>query len=312
MPFFSVVIPLYNKENYIQNTIESALNQTFIDFEIIVVNDGSMDNSLNIVENNKDSRIKTHSIKNSGVSRARNIGIQKAKSDYIVFLDADDLWEENHLEELFKLLKAHPYCGIYAMGYFKIFNNSKPIKASFHGHDNFCGIVENFFLASSIDCIAWTSAVMIPKTIFNTIGGFNENMRSVQDTDLWIRIALKYKVAFCSKPTAYKVIRNEENHLSNYAFKYDGEEIYKNFNDEEKNNIPLKKYLDINRFSVAIECKINGDKENYEILRKSLDENHLNFTQKILLRLPKTGLVFLKKIQLWLIMKNIYMTPFKR
>lgn len=88
MPFFSVVIPLYNKENYIQDTIESALNQTFADFEIIVVNDGSTDESLDIVENNNDSRIKTHSIKNSGVSRARNIGIQKAKSDYIVFLDA--------------------------------------------------------------------------------------------------------------------------------------------------------------------------------------------------------------------------------
>jgi len=311
MPFFSVVIPLYNKENYIQDTIESALNQTFADFEIIVVNDGSTDESLNIVENNNDSRIKTHSIKNSGVSRARNIGIQKAKSDYIVFLDADDLWEKNHLEELYKLLKANPDCGIYAMGYFKIFNNSKPIKASFHGHDNFCGIVENFFLASTIDCIAWTSAVMIPKTIFNTIGGFNENMRSIQDTDLWIRIALKYKVAFCSKPTTYKVIRYQENHLSNYAFKYDGAEIYKNFKNEEQNNLPLKKYLDFNRFSMAIECKINGDKENYEILRKSIDKNHLNSKQKLLLIIPKIGLVFLKKVQVWFIMINMYMTPFK-
>jgi hypothetical protein len=152
---------------------------------------------------------------------------------------------------------------------------------------------------------------MIPKTIFNTIGGFNENMRSVQDTDLWIRIALKYKVAFCSKPTAYKVIRNEENHLSNYAFKYDGADIYKNFKNEEKQNHPLKKYLDLNRFSMAIECKINGDKENYKILKKSIDENHLNYKQKLLLKTPKTGLIFLKKIQIWFIMKNIYMTPFK-
>lgn len=311
MPFFSVIIPLYNKENYIQNTIESALNQTFTDFEIIVVNDGSTDGSLNIVKNNKDSRIKTHSIKNSGVSRARNIGIQKAKSDYIVFLDADDLWEKNHLDELFKLLQAYPDCGIYAMGYFKVFNNSKPIKASFYVHDDFCGIVEDFFLASTIDCIAWTSAVMIPKTIFNTIGGFNENMRSVQDTELWIRIALKHKVSFCSKPTAYKVIRNEENHLSNYAFKYDGTEIYKNFMNEEKNNLPLKKYLDLNRFSMAIECNINGDKENYMILRKSLDKNHLNLKQKLLLKIPRIGLIFLKKVQLWFIMKNMYITPFK-
>jgi glycosyltransferase involved in cell wall biosynthesis len=312
MPFFSVVIPLYNKENYIQDTIESALNQTFADFEIIVVNDGSTDESLNIVENNNDSRIKTHSIKNSGVSRARNIGIQKAKSDYIVFLDADDLWEKNHLEELYKLLKANPDCGIYAMGYFKIFNNNKPIKASFHGHDNFCGIVENFFLASTIDCIAWTSAVMIPKTIFNTIGGFNETIRSGQDTELWIRIALKYKVAFCSKATANKIINFDEYHLSNSKFKSDRLKIFSFFVDEESINHSLKEYLDLNRLSIAIECKIQGDEENYKILRKLIDENHLNFTQKILLRSSKIGLVFLKKIQLWLIMKKIYLTPFKR
>ena len=88
MPVFSIIIPLYNKEKYIQNTIESALHQTFTDFEIIVVNDGSTDSSLAIVEQIEDSRIKIFSTKNGGVSKARNYGIEKAQSDLIAFLDS--------------------------------------------------------------------------------------------------------------------------------------------------------------------------------------------------------------------------------
>ena len=103
MPFFSIIIPLYNKEKFIENTIQSALNQTFLDFELIVVNDGSTDGSLELVKAFKDQRIKIYSIRNDGVSKARNFGIQKASTNLIVLLDADDLWKSNHLEELYNL-----------------------------------------------------------------------------------------------------------------------------------------------------------------------------------------------------------------
>ena len=116
MPFFSIIIPLYNKEKFIENTIQSALNQTFLDFELIVVSDGSTDRSLELVKAFKDQRIKIYTIRNGGVSKARNFGIQKASTNLIVLLDADDLWKSNHLEELYNLRKAHPNCGLYAMG----------------------------------------------------------------------------------------------------------------------------------------------------------------------------------------------------
>jgi len=90
---FSVVIPLYNKERSVKNTIESVLNQTFQDFEVIVVNDGSTDNSLEVVKSFNDERIRIINQKNSGVSSARNRGIKEAKYEWIAFLDADDLWE---------------------------------------------------------------------------------------------------------------------------------------------------------------------------------------------------------------------------
>ena len=98
-PFFSIVIPLYNKEPFIEKTIQSVLDQTFKDFEIIIINDGSTDKSLGEVECLNDERISIFTIINQGVSHARNHGIHKAKGHYIAFLDADDYWESEFLTE---------------------------------------------------------------------------------------------------------------------------------------------------------------------------------------------------------------------
>lgn len=118
-PFFSIIIPLFNKEHVVSETIKSALNQTFTDFEIILVNDGSTDHSISKVEAIKDKRIQLYNIENKGVSHARNYGISKAKAEYISFLDADDYWYENHLENLHFLFNKHPKCGLYASAYKK-------------------------------------------------------------------------------------------------------------------------------------------------------------------------------------------------
>lgn len=311
MPVFSIIIPLYNKEKYIQNTIKSALNQTFKDFEIIVVNDGSTDSSLAIVKQIEDSRIKIFSIKNGGVSRARNFGIEKAKSDLIAFLDADDLWRNNHLEELYKLWKDHPNCGLYAMGYSKKFDNSIPISAVFVDLNNYSGIVKDFFKSSTVDCVAWTSAVMIPAYIFKNNSHFNESLKSGQDTEMWIRIALKEKVAFNSKPTALKVTYCDENHLSTSKFVIDRLKIFEYFKKYENNNSSLKRYLDLNRFSMAIERKINDDNKNYKYLLHEIEKKNLNFKQRLLIKLPKRLLIIIKDIQFWLTKRNIYITSFK-
>ncbi|KIC01072.1 hypothetical protein OA88_15890, partial [Flavobacterium sp. JRM] len=92
MVFFSIVIPLYNKAYYIENTIKSVLYQSFTDYEIIIINDGSTDNSLEKVLEFNDKRIQLYTQQNQGASVARNLGIEKAKYNYIAFLDADDLW----------------------------------------------------------------------------------------------------------------------------------------------------------------------------------------------------------------------------
>ena len=294
MPVISVVIPVYNKEKFIENTIYSVLNQTLSDFELIIVDDSSTDKSLSIIDSIKDKRIKTYSIKNSGVSKSRNYGVEKSTSNLIAFLDADDLWKNNHLEQLYKLYLENPNCGMYAMSYIKNIN-FKSYKKSYFGLSNFSGILENFFTSSSVDCIASSSSVMIPLNVFKKINGFNENLKKREDTALWIKIALNYKIAFSTITTVEIVITEHGNHLSKshenpWCF-------FDLFKFQEQNNVDLKKFLDLNRFSEAINFKLNKEHNNFKIITKSINYRNLNFKQKILIKTPFRILLFLKKFK---------------
>ena len=117
MPFFSVITPLYNKEDYIEATIKSVLNQTFDDFEMVIVDDGSTDNSLKILSQIKSSKINILVQENQGPSVARNKAIANAKGKYIAPLDADDIWREDHLAELKSLIDSFPNAGVFCNNY---------------------------------------------------------------------------------------------------------------------------------------------------------------------------------------------------
>ena len=106
--YFSIIIPLFNKEDYIERTINSVLNQSYKNYEIIVIDDGSTDSGRKIVEKFSNDIIKYHYQSNSGVASARNNGAKKAKYKYIVFLDSDDTWDSKFLEELALLIFQYP------------------------------------------------------------------------------------------------------------------------------------------------------------------------------------------------------------
>ncbi|MCP4971863.1 MAG: glycosyltransferase family 2 protein, partial [Arcobacter sp.] len=119
MPLFSVIIPLYNKENYIENTLQSVLDQTYKDFELIIVNDGSTDNSLEKTKNYLSSFVnhKIISQKNKGLSATRNKGVLEAKGEVIAFLDADDFWHPNFLEHIHNLFLEFPEASLFGTSY---------------------------------------------------------------------------------------------------------------------------------------------------------------------------------------------------
>jgi len=299
MPVFSVVIPLYNKENYIKNTIDSVLNQTFRDFEIIVVNDGSTDDSLKIVEQIEDSRIKTFSIKNGGVSRARNFGIDKAKSDLIAFLDADDYWYPQHFENLNLIISTYPNHNWYASAYEKKYssNLTTSIKSPIlNKGEEWFGEVSNFFVHSFIDCLAHSSSVALKKEFLNSLECFDATISHGEDTDLWIRAALKDKLIFSNKLTAqYKLTSN--NRSSTVDMKDRKNLNFSKFSTEEKNDKNLKKYLDLNRYSLALQFKIAKNNQVFNDLCKTIDFENLNNKQLILLKTPRFLLIFSLKIK---------------
>ncbi len=308
----SVIIPVYNKENLVKATLNSVLQQSMQAFEIIVVNDGSTDNSMKIVEEFNDERINIYSITNSGVSSARNYGVTKAKGKWIAFLDADDIWLPNHLENLKHLIENFPGCGLYCTAYETSYFNKKLVNGRYLGisHD-FFGIIPNYFESSMVDSIAWSSSVAIPKSTFDKHGYFDVDLRSGQDTEFWIRIALKEKIAFSSKISARRIISNDGNHLSHSKKRIDRLKVLDRFKEAEEHNYSLKKYMDVIRYSVAIERKMSKDKQSFIAILQDIDLSNLNAKQKFLLKLPPIGLSLLKQFQVFLMKNKLYLTAFR-
>ncbi len=196
-PTFSVIIPLYNKELSLPNTLKSVLDQSLQDFEVIIVNDGSTDGSLILAKafSEKDSRIRVESQENKGVSAARNLGISKAKAELLAFLDADDNWEPKFLEEMHSLVLKYPSCGMYGCAYKAVKRN----KILLNCHHLPEGIIQDYFQAILQDKISCASAKVVKKAVVDTVGGFPLGMTSGEDYYMWSKIAAAYDMAFTPK-----------------------------------------------------------------------------------------------------------------
>ena len=201
---FSIIIPLYNKAAYIEKALQSVLSQTFKEFELIVVDDGSTDNSLEIVQKFKNSKVQIIEQANSGVSTARNNGVRLAKYDYIAFLDADDWWAPDFLLEMKDLITDFPEAVLFSSSYFKV-KNGKNIPAKIgvsagfeRGYFDYCKTY-----SASLYMPVWTGAAILKKSVYEEMNGFKPTLKLGEDFDLWLRVALKYKVALLNKPLAY-------------------------------------------------------------------------------------------------------------
>jgi glycosyltransferase involved in cell wall biosynthesis len=267
---------------------------------------------MDIISTFKDKRIQIINKKNEGVSTARNLGIKNAKGDFIAFLDADDIWYPTHLEDLKNLIAHFPNCGLYCTAYETYYYDKKRVKAKFSGIDHpFFGIVPDYFESSLIDCIAWTSAVAIPKIILEKHGDFNPRLKSGEDTELWIRIALKEEVAFVSSISAQKVVSDSKNHLSQSKKSLYEINILNQFGAEESININFKKYMDLNRFSMAIQLKMNGDIKDIKNEILPYESANFNAKQNIILKMPGVLLRLLKHFQIFLLKNNVYISPYR-
>lgn len=198
---FTIVIPLFNKERHIGRAIKSLIDQTYPNFEIIIIDDGSTDNSVNEVVKVKDSRIRLIRQQNKGVSFARNKGIDNAKFDYIGFLDADDVWKPNFLESIKDLIEIYPQAGAYATAYeIKTEDGTLITSLNFDSFEQkWQGIVDDYFKYAIKAPLISASSVVIPKIVFNNIGGFPLGIKRGEDLDMWCRIALNYDIAYLNE-----------------------------------------------------------------------------------------------------------------
>jgi glycosyltransferase involved in cell wall biosynthesis len=192
----SVVIPLYNKEKYIRRTVDSVLDQTFADFELIIVNDGSTDQGPAIVREFTDSRIRLIDQENQGASGARNRGIKEARGELIAFLDADDEWLPDFLGTILRLSEEFPGAGLYATGWRWLFGTGayQYQDVAIPGNSDRCGCYFDLFGKGGDVC---SSSIAVRHVVLNRLPAFRVGQCLHQDLDMWFRIGLRYDFA-CS------------------------------------------------------------------------------------------------------------------
>ena len=197
-PFVSVILPTYNRYAFVGQAIDSVLNQTFTDFELIVVDDGSTDNTPALLDQYGD-RINVIRQENRGVSAARNSGIRSASGNAIALLDSDDYWLPKKLEEQVAFFEAHPdalICQTEELW----FRNGKRVNPK-KRHRKPSGMI---FEKSLPLCLVSPSAVMIRKLLLDEVGLFDETLPACEDYDLWLRIAWRYPVYLIDTPLIVK------------------------------------------------------------------------------------------------------------
>lgn len=211
-PVLTIIIPTYNRADFLRESIHSVLSQTFADYELIVVDDGSSDHTEEVVREFPRIRYVACS-ENSGVSHARNLGIKLARGRYVCFLDSDDLWIKNKLEVQIRWMEAHADCQVCYTDEIWI---RKGVRVNpMNKHRKYSG---DIFSHSLSLCIVSPSSVLMRSSLFDEVGLFDEGLPACEDYDLWLRISLKYPVHFIAE----KLIVKQGGHEDQLSTKYWG------------------------------------------------------------------------------------------
>jgi glycosyltransferase involved in cell wall biosynthesis len=205
MPKVSVIIPTYNREDFMAEAVQSVLDQTFQDFEIIVVDDGSTDNTKKLLEQIGDHRIIYVNQENRGSPAARNKGIIISKGGYIAFLDSDDIWLPENLEIKVKLLDERPDIALVCSDLDVFDNESGEIIGSYwHGYESYFDLdkaLENpVQQIMSRGLFISQCASLVKRPVFNEVGYYDETLLSFQDWDLFVRILKRFPIHYLDIP----------------------------------------------------------------------------------------------------------------
>lgn len=306
MNVFSIVIPVHNKEEYLKKTLDCVLGQTYTHFELILVNDGSVDLSGDICDEyaSIDSRIKVLHQKNGGVSNARNTGVKAAKNELISFLDADDLWRPNFLYEMNRMIEHYPNVDIYSSKFATI-QNGIVIE-----NEKFFSSIDKFILFDLIESFAekvrfplHTSSVIIKKNAVENVGYFDERIIVFEDFDLFVRIALHSKVAYLnSKPLSFYNLDVPANTKARGVVPDINKHwlsFFEKFETQSSQNEKLKLLLDRAILTQLISYyKLPSKRKTVKLFLKKVDKKNFSIKYKLIYFTPPfIGLNILKLYQ---------------
>jgi glycosyltransferase involved in cell wall biosynthesis len=207
LPLVSVIIPNYNYANFVCESIDSVLSQTYKNIEIIVVDDGSEDNSKEILKN-YGNQIKVVFQKNAGVSAARNNGVKESKGDYLAFLDSDDIWLPEKIEKQVEVFQKKTNLGIVHVGVKEIDGEGNAIETKLDGLSGWHS--HELLLFSRSVVLGGGSGFMVSRKVFDEVEGFDLRLLTSADWDLFYRISCHYQIEFVSE-----VLMKYRIHISN-------------------------------------------------------------------------------------------------
>jgi glycosyltransferase involved in cell wall biosynthesis len=307
---FSVVIAVFNKEKYIGRTLQSVLDQTFTDFEIVVVNDGSTDNSEAVIQRFSDPRIRYYTQQNQGAGAARNSAISKATAPWIALLDADDRWYPDYLAEIDRLTNSYPGQAVLATGIAieKSGTTILPTYSISNLKKEEVRIVD-FFESSYIHSLLTSSSTVLHRKVFEQVGMYNPTIKSGQDTDLWVRVGLQYKVVFFNKVLA--VYEYATQSLFKSTKNISEKASFEGYEAMEQQRPEVKKFLDLNRFSLALLAKMQSDTEAFRKNSSKISLKNLNNKQRFLLKAPAGIVRSLYRLKQYFERNGIYLSAFK-
>ena len=306
---FSVVIPLYNKEAYVLKTLNSVLNQTYQNFEVIIVNDCSTDNSLNVVQKIDDSRLRIikHN-KNKGLSASRNTGIKAATHPYIAFLDSDDQWDTIFLETIGNLIKEFPNEHVFATHYRenfkgKFFIPKSNLPKSSKGK---MLLVRDFFKINLGRLILTQSCIVVHKSIFEKVGYYDEDVTFAEDIDFYVRCFCTYNLAY------YNDVRHTKNaaifgSISNSA---SYKKIFPKFHKYLNYSDSLDKFINFYIYCIYRRLKNESARKEMRFYRKQIKFKSLSVLQILFIYLPLPFYLFLIRIKKKLLNKGYHISSY--
>jgi glycosyltransferase involved in cell wall biosynthesis len=236
-PNVSIILPTYNRAGLIMETIESILNQTYSNWELIIVDDGSDDNTEELINQTKDERIKLYKAGRIGlVGKIKNIGIEKANGELIAFIDSDDLWAETKLEKQINALQQYPDAGFSLTGGYNFKERNKPIEYFYKQKE---GVrYDNTFIAFfKSEVSAAMPSLILRKQCLQTIGLFKES-KPFSDVEFILSLAKHFKAVILFEPLFYRRIHDANDSDANWIKRhYEGIEMILSYKDSLPDNV---------------------------------------------------------------------------